>query len=117
MDIRLIKINDQEISYELRASRKARSVRLEISSSGLIVTKPWFISGIFMEQFIKRQADWIFKNLAKHHNTQVLPKVEPDELVVLKKKAAKILINRLEFFNKHYGFSYKSISVRNQKTR
>lgn len=117
MDIRLIKINDQEISYELRASRKARSVRLEISSSGLIVTKPWFISGIFMEQFIKRQADWIFKNLAKHKNTTVFPEIEATDLVVLKKRAAKILISRLEFFNKHYGFVYKSISVRDQKTR
>jgi predicted metal-dependent hydrolase len=117
MDIRKLVINNQEINYELKPSRKARSLRLEIGSSGLVVTKPWFISGIFMEQFILRQADWIIKNLAKHKNAQVLPPVDKNELVVLKKRAAKILISRLEFFNQEYNFKYKSISVRDQKTR
>lgn len=117
MDIRKVIINNQEITYELKPSRKARSLRLEIGSSGLVITKPWFISGIFMEQFILRQADWIVKNLAKNKHAQILPKVEKDELVVLKKRAAKILISRLEFFNQVYNFKYKSISVRDQKTR
>lgn len=117
METKKVIINNQEINYELKPSRRARSLRLEIGSSGLVVTKPWFISRIFMEQFILRQADWIIKNLAKHKNAEVLPKIEKDELVVLKKRAAKILISRLEFFNQVYNFKYKSISVRDQKTR
>jgi hypothetical protein len=117
MDIRKVIINNQEISYELKPSRRARSLRLEIGATGLVVTKPWFISGIFMDQFIKRQADWIIKNLAKHNQAQALPKIDKDDLVILKKKAAKLLIARLEFFNQAYQFKYKSISVRNQKTR
>ena len=117
MDIRAIQLNGQEINYQLRASRRARSLRLEIGASGLIVTKPWFVSAIFMEQFIKRQADWIFKNLAKQENTEVFPKIDKPDLIVLKKRAAKLLITRLEFFNAEYGFKYKSISVRDQKTR
>ena len=117
MDTRTVKINNEEITYKLRPSRKARSLRLEIGAEGLVVTKPWFISGIFMEQFILRQADWIIKNLAKHKNAEVLPKINKDELVVLKKRAAKLLIARLEFFNQEYNFKYKIISVRDQKTR
>lgn len=110
-------IENQEINYEIKTSFKARSLRLEITSSGLVVTKPWFVSVFLMEQFIKRQGNWILKNLAKHENTEVLPIVGREELVVLKKRAAKILISRLEYFNQKYNFKYKSISVRNQKTR
>lgn len=117
MDIRTVKLNNQEITYELRLSRRARSVRLEIGPSGLVVVKPWFISGLFMEQFIKRQETWLIKNLAKYGKAEALPLVSKTDLVVVKKKAAKTLISRLEFFNQYYGFSYKSISIRGQKTR
>lgn len=117
MEKRKIIINNEEIFFELKPSRKARSLRLEIGASGLVVTKPWFISGVFMEQFILRQADWIFKNLAKHKDAEVLPQISKEDLVVLKKRAAKILIARLEFFNQEYNYVYKSISVRDQKTR
>lgn len=117
MDTRTIKLSNQEITYELKPSRRARSLRLEIGTSGLMVTKPWFISAAFMERFIIRQEAWILKNLAKHRNAETLPKVTKEELVVLKKRAAKVLISRLEFFNKVYNFKYKSISVRDQKTR
>jgi|GEM_PF-5286350 len=110
MEKRKIKINNEEIFFELKPSRKARSLRLEIGASGLIVTKPWFISGIFMEQFILRQSDWILKNLAKHKNAEVLPQISKEDLVVLKKRAAKLLIARLEFFNQEYNYTYKSIS-------
>ncbi len=117
MEKRKIIINNEEIFFELKPSRKARSLRLEIGASGLVVTKPWFISGIFMEQFIIRQSDWILKNLAKHKNAEVLPQISKEDLVVLKKRAAKLLIARLEFFNQEYNYIYKSISVRDQKTR
>ena len=117
MEKRKIIINNEEIFFELKPSRKARSLRLEIGASGLVVTKPWFISGIFMEQFIIRQSDWILKNLTKYKNAEVLPQISKEDLVVLKKRAAKLLIARLEFFNQEYNYIYKSISVRDQKTR
>jgi predicted metal-dependent hydrolase len=117
MENNFITINDQKINYEIKPSLKARSLRLEITSSGLVVVKPWFISMIFLERFIKRQSSWILKNLAKRQETKKLPNVTSDELIVLKKRAAKILISRLEYFNQKYNFKYKSVSVRNQKTR
>lgn len=117
MDRRTVKLNNQEISYELKPSRKARSLRLEIGASGLVVTKPWFISSSFMENFILRQEAWVIKHLTKHKNAETLPKVSREELVILKRRAAKILISRLQFFNQIYNFKYKSVSVRDQKTR
>ncbi len=117
MDKRIAKLSNQEVTYEFKPSRRARSLRLEISASGLVVTKPWFVPVAFMERFIAHQENWILKNLAKHRHAEILPKVTKEELVVLKKRAAKILISRLEFFNKVYNFKYKSISVRDQKTR
>lgn len=117
MEHHIIKLNDQEISYELRVSQRARGLRLEIGSSGLIIIKPRLVPTIFVEQFIKKQTAWIIKNLAKYGAAEALPAVSRDELVILKKRAAKLLIARLEFFNEQYHFKYKSITIRNQKTR
>ena len=117
MENQIIKLNGQEISYELRVSQRARGLRLEIGSSGLIIIKPRLIPTIFVEQFIKKQTAWIIKNLAKYGAAESLPAVSREELVILKKRAAKLLIARLEFFNQQYQFKYKSITIRNQKTR
>ena len=107
----------QEIEYELISSRKARKMRIEIGVDGLKVVKPVFVPLIFIEQFIKSRASWIIKNLAvmdKHVPPPVIPK---DEMVVLKRRAAHLILARLEFYNQQYGFKYKSLSVRDQKTR
>jgi predicted metal-dependent hydrolase len=107
----------QEIEYELISSRKARKMRIEIGVDGLKVVKPVFVPFIIIEQFIKSRGAWIIKNLAtmsKHVPPPVIPK---DEMVVLKRRAAHLILARLEFYNQQYGFKYKSLSVRDQKTR
>lgn len=117
MDIREIKLNNQEISYELRASRLTRSLRLEIGRSGLVAVKPWRASDKTMEDFIIKKASWILRSLAKINKAEQIPEIIPDDLKILKRRAAKILIARLEFFNTHYNYKYTSLSVRSQKTR
>lgn len=117
METREINLGEQNISYSLKTSYKARTLRLEVGSSGLIVVKPFFISNLFTEKFIKKQSFWILKNLSKHQDAVVFPKIKKEELTVLKKKVAKIIISRLEFFNQHYNLKYKRICIRDQKTR
>lgn len=117
MEKRLIQLNGQEISYEFRSSRQAKKMRLEIGASGLKVVKPSFVPFIFIEQFIKSRAAWIIKNLAVTKSYTQPPVIPKEELVILKRRAAHLILARLEFFNSHYNFKYKSLSVRDQKTR
>lgn len=117
MEIKEIKLGERNISYNLKTSYKARALRLEVGVSGLIVIKPFFTSSSFVDKFIRRQSSWILKNLVKHQGATTFPKIKKEELVVLKKKAAKIIISRLEFFNQHYNLKYKRICIRDQKTR
>lgn len=117
MEIKEIKLGEQNISYNLKTSYKARALRLEVGASGLIVIKPFFISFSFVDKFIRRQSSWILKNLVKHQGAATFPKIKKEELAILKKKAAKIIIARLEFFNQHYNLKYKRICIRDQKTR
>ena len=117
MSKRNINLAGQEIEYELLSSRKARKMRIEVGVNGLKVVKPVFVSFVFIEQFIKSRAAWIIKNL-EVTKKYVQPEVIPEgELKVLKRKAAHLILARLEFYNKFYGFKYKSLSVRDQKTR
>jgi len=117
MTKRIINLAGQEIEYELSSSRQARKMRIEIGVNGLKVIKPVFVPFIFIEQFIKAKATWIIKNLkiTKNYTPPLL--VSKNELVILKHRAAHLILARLEFFNSYYGFKYKSLSVRDQKTR
>lgn len=112
-----IKIKGQEITYELRASRRARHLRLEIGRSGLRAIKPWMTPDIFVEHFIKSKADWILKSLLKTGQPKINLDIPPEEIPLLKRKAAKIIISRLEFFNAIYGYKYQRLSIKDQKTR
>lgn len=117
MDKRFIKLNNEEISYEFRASRLTRSLRLEIGRNGLIAVKPWRATDKMLEDFIIKKSSWILRSLSKINKAESLPEIKPEDLKILKRRAAKILIARLEFFNIDYQYKYASLSVRSQKTR
>lgn len=117
MDQRFIQLNNQEINYELRVSKLTRSLRLEIGRSGLVAVRPYRATDEMVEKFIRQKASWILRSLSKISQAEALPDINPDDLKILKRRAARILIARLEFFNEHYNFKYTSISIRSQKTR
>lgn len=110
-------LRGHEISYELKSSRQAKHLRLEIGRNGLRAVKPWRVPDIFVEDFIKSKAVWIIRALSKNFATKIDLEILPEEIPLLKRKAAKMLLARLEFFNEYYNHSYKRLSVRDQKTR
>lgn len=110
-------IRGHEITYELKSSRLAKSLRLEIGRNGLRAVKPWRVPDIFVEDFIKSKAAWIVRSLAKNFEAKIDLNILPEEIPLLKRRAAKILLSRLEFFNQYYNYKYSRLSVRDQKTR
>ena len=57
--------------YQLKRSKRTRSIKLSIDTGGqVIVTAPPLIPQFLIEQFLKQQAPWIAKNLAKVKETK-----------------------------------------------
>jgi predicted metal-dependent hydrolase len=118
---RTIRIDNQTISYTLRRSRRARRLRLNLYSNGsIVVTLPYRVAEKYALQFVHQKADWISKHLEVVTNippVSVPWKGTQAEFTQYKEQALQEIQKVLKKYNAVYGFSYKGIVVRNQKTR
>lgn len=117
---RQIKLEDGRFDFDLRVSRRARHLRLSVSSDGSVaVTLPHRLPEFWVERFLLENAEWLKSKLRR---IQSMPpplalKGSEAEYQQYKERARVLAENRLEFFNQTYGFEYKRISIRNQGTR
>ncbi|MFA6048008.1 MAG: M48 family metallopeptidase [Parcubacteria group bacterium] len=115
-----IKLEDKEINYNLRRSKRARRMRLTINCDGsLTATLPRRYSTDVLENFIIEKAGWILKKIEYFEGLEnkVLWKNDPVDYGRYKNEALALALKRVYYFNQIYGFSYSKISIRNQKTR
>lgn len=108
-----------EISYAVRQSPRARLVRIDINRSGeVIITVPRRLPEIAGEKFLRQKSRWLLRHLKEI--SQLVPPKSPSltRHDYLKHKAAarRLILERLEFFNQFYQFSWRGVSVRDQKT-
>jgi predicted metal-dependent hydrolase len=100
--------------YTIRANSKAKHLTIRIRDGKVIVTKPSRVSVSYLESFILQKIDWINKHLQK---TLHFPKTNKKDYQDNKEKALILAEERLRFFNQHYKFTYKKITIKDQKTR
>lgn len=115
-----INLNGTIVEYSLRSSLRARSIRLSIHTDGeCVVTKPSRISDALVESFMIDKSVWILKHLEKIKKNPkvILSKNSKQDFIIYKEKAQTLAYERLKHFNKHYNLEWKSITIRNQKTR
>lgn len=62
--------------------------------------------------FLRQKADWIKEKLK-----DIKPNRSKDDYLKGKEQARELILERLNYFNQFYGFNYKRVSVRNQKSR
>lgn len=109
-----------DISYTLRRSWRSRSIRISIHGRDEVtVSAPRFASESVIDRFVQSKSDWIKAKLA-HFATlpdHMFLKSSKKDFEAHKSSALKIAALRLEHFNKSYGFIYKKVSIRNQKSR
>ena len=91
-----------------------------MQSSGLVrLTVPKRHSVRAAELFLRSKAKWIVQQQAKLKPAESqFPPVEDVATYKKHKSAARKLVReKLEYYNHHYGFNYTGVAIRNQKTR
>lgn len=112
--------NDGKILYEIRQSR-GRAIRITVRPDGRVFLS--IPSGVRMQhamKFFESNTAWIVARLEhfrKHSFHQIPQRMKKSEFDACKRHAAALVNSRLTYFNALYGFSFKNIYIRNQKTR
>lgn len=109
-----------QFEFTHKVSKRARSVRLAVHSDGaVVVTAPRWIGKRMIERFVVEKSDWILDKIRRVNirPIKMLDTRSRKEYLAHKERARMLAARRLEYFNAQYGYVYKRISVRNQKTR
>ncbi len=117
---KVIALSHGPFEYELKVTPRTKRLKIIIKAGGTcVVTAPRRIPLSFIERFIVQKSDWISKNvvLAKTLLPPQNLKGTQADYLAHKDAALKIVLSRLEHYNKIYGLTYKKVTVRNQKSR
>ena len=110
-----VKINDKDFEFALKLRKGVRYVKLAIYQDGyFVVTAPRFYPLYVIEKFLVERSGWIADKLKKVDLEAF--KTRRKEYLLKKNEARAIIQARLDFFNAFYGFNYRKISIRNQRT-
>ena len=109
-----------DFKYTLRLSTRAKHVRIAIRGDGTcVVTAPKRASRQVIDKILAEKAGWVQATLDKLKK-QPQPYSwlgTPAELKKFKSSALRLAKDRLQYFNQFYGFTWKDVAVRNQRTR
>ncbi len=114
-----IRLENENINYQIRSSSRARNMRLSIYADGrFIVTKPHRLSDRAIEHFIVQKSAWILSKIKKIGPIRPLisPAEDRKKYLQHKEEARRLVEERVGHFNKIYGFKFNRIAIRNQNT-
>lgn len=119
---KIINLNNRNIAYTERVSKKSKSIRLSIHHDGsVVVTHPRYVPKFIVNKFIKDKADWIIEKIdlyLKMNGGVFKSKSEKhDDYLKYKDEALNRVLNKLKYYNKFYNYKWHNVSIKNQKTR
>lgn len=106
--------------HTIRRSIRARYLRISIHPGGeVVVTVPKNTNEYLVQKFLSDKADWIEKKVRIMEKYQKVRKtsLSKKEIAQLKQKAHIISEERLAYFNKHYRYTWNTVTIRAQKSR
>ena len=110
----------KNIQFLIKNSDRAKRLRLAVyANAQVVVTVPKGVAKVAIDKFITQKSEWIEEKVAyfsQFKNKQITKTSEAD-FMKYKSEALTLATERVEHFNASYGFSYKQINVKNQKTR
>lgn len=113
-------VDNQIIPYSIKQSLRARRTRISIShTDGVVLTVPKGAGSFGAEKFLRDKIAWVIKSLNyfKKHKDRVVIKSGRKDYLANRKNAAILAKEKVEYWNKFYGFSYNRVTIKNQKTR
>lgn len=118
MHERKINLRGETIGYQLRVSKKAKRIRLNIYDGGrFIVTVPQKVKPTFAEAFILEKANWVINSIKYYQQFQPISYERNDPLFLSCKEAARELIDAaIKKYNPHYQVKFNKISIKNLRS-
>jgi predicted metal-dependent hydrolase len=114
-----LKMEKNKLFYTHKTSWRSRSIRISVKHTGeVVVTRPRWVKEEEVRRFVESKEKWIrgrqeyFKKLPKY-----LLRGTRKEFKERKEEARRLVKEKIEKFNKIYGFKVGKIAIRNQKTR
>ncbi len=112
------------IGYTLKKSSRAKNLRITIRRDGsVVVTVPHRVSIATAERFVREKEKWVegkvrdMKALATQRQVQTFPKGSKKDLEKNKEVALKLVHDKLEHFNRTYGFTWRNVNVKHLTSR
>jgi len=104
----------------IKSSR--RTISLEIKEDGsLVVRAPRFVLKSTIQRFVNEKESWIRKkqNLIRERNKKMkdMPVLDENKIKEYKKKAKKIISQRVEYYAEKFDFKYGKIKINSAKKR
>jgi hypothetical protein len=115
-----ILLYNQTLEYEEKNSERAKRLRIAVYyNQNLVVTVPKGIPQTTIEKYIIKKSKWILSKIdffAAFPLSRSLI-LKHDDYEKYKIIASEIAHSRVEHFNKLYKYKYKTITIKNYKTR
>lgn len=115
-----LQIENQNIPYNIRVSKRARRVRISVGcETGVVVTLPWGFKEAWADKFVREKRQWILKSLNyfRRFGNRVFIKSSCRDYSSRRQEALALAQNKVLQWNGIYGFAYQRINIKNQKTR
>ncbi len=106
--------------YKLRKSRRAKRMRLAVYCDGsVVVTTPLGVGQTIIEKFITDKKQWVSEkiNFFMRVDSKSIRTFSETDYLQYRDEAFALFRDRVNYFNKIYGFSFNNIYIKNQKTR
>lgn len=120
MKQKYIILNERRLPYIIRRHRRAKHLRLTVNcDANVICTVPLSATLCEAELFLRRKAEWILDQVRRlqGRGTHWCCRGSRGEYLAQRQRAQEIISKKVAELNTHYGFSVRSINIRNQKTR
>lgn len=110
----------KNIGYKIKRSVRAKRLRLAVFLDGtVVVTSPLGLDQSLIEKFIAAKQRWLKDKIQffRSVDRKAIRTFSHEDYLKNKDRALVLVRNRVEFYNKMYGFSFNKVLIKNQKTR
>jgi predicted metal-dependent hydrolase len=104
------------VEFTLKRSNRAKYMRLTVRPGGaVILTAPPWISSSTIERFVRGHSSWIDRSVERMQKFKPLPVSGRRAYLKHKEEARAFIAERVEYWNREYGFTYNRIAIKNTK--